>query len=157
MVVPKSRISDFIRDWKGIRGKTYEFFDTVPDNKMSWRPHGEVGTFGMQLRHMGVSQRAYINGIRSGKIDFSDKSYDKDLEVDKAKAVAYLKSLDTELIILLDSGEYKEQIEFHDGVYGVHNVELEKVLNWLLQHETYHQGILTLYGRIAGLGKFRMM
>jgi uncharacterized damage-inducible protein DinB len=157
MAESKAFVSDFIKDWKSVRGKTYEFIATVPDDKMAWSPHEHLGTFGMQLRHMAVSQRAYIAGMKSGKIDFSDKSYDKSIEADKAKAVSTLKNLDTELIISLDSGEYKDMIEFHDGVYGIKKVGIEKVLHWLMEHETYHQGVLTCYGRLAGLGKFRMM
>lgn len=157
MVETRAFLSDFIKEWKSVRGKTYEFIATIPDDKMSWKPHEHLGTFGMQLRHMGVSQRAYVNGMRNGKVDFSDKSYDKELETDKAKIVAFLKNLDTELIIMLDSGEYKESIEFHDGVYGIKKAGPEKVVNWLMEHETYHQGVLTCYGRLAGLGKFRMM
>lgn len=156
-MVSKAVISDFIKDWKSVRGKTYEFIATVPEDKMGWKPHEHLGTLGMQLRHIAVSQRAYISGIKSGKIDFNDKSYDKAIETDKDKAVSTLKALDTDLIILLDSGEYKENIEFHDGVYGTRTVGVEKVLQWLMQHETYHQGVLTCYGRLAGLGKFRMM
>jgi uncharacterized damage-inducible protein DinB len=158
MPVPKARIAAFIKDWRSVRGKTYEFMETVPDEMMAWRPHEQLlGTFGMQLRHMWVSQRAYVIGMGKGKIDFTDKSHDKALETDKAKVVAGLKSLDMELVIMLDSGEYKDQIEFADGVYGTREVDPETVLNWLMQHETYHQGILTCYGRLAGLGKFRMM
>ena len=109
------KVEEFIEDWKAFRGKTYEFLETVPIDKMSWRSHKDLGTFGMQIRHIGVLQRAYINGIKSGEIDF------------------------------------------HDGVYGIMNVDVETVLDWLLQHEAYHQGIFTCYGRLAGLGKFRLM
>jgi uncharacterized damage-inducible protein DinB len=157
MTLKTSAVSEFIKDWKTIRGKTYEFIETIPDKKMEWRPHEHLGTFGMQLRHIGVSQRAYIAGMERGKVDFADKNFKKEFETDKREAVEFLKGLDAELIVLLDSGGYKEEIEFHDGVYGVQRVPIEKVLSWLLQHEAYHQGVLTCYGRLAGLGKFRMM
>ena len=150
------KISDFIKEWKDVRGKTYEFLETIPESKITWKPHKDLGTFGMQIRHLGVSQRAYINGIKSGRIDFNDKSYNKEVETNKTKAINFLKEQDKELIKLLKSIKNKK-IEFHDGVYGINKVDVETVLEWLLQHETYHQGLFTCYGRLAGLGKFRLM
>jgi uncharacterized damage-inducible protein DinB len=148
---------DFVKSWKAVRGKTYEFLETVPSNRISWRPHKDLGTFGMQIRHIGVSERAYIKGIRSGKIDFNDKTYDKKIEKDKNKAIDFLKKQDKELIQLLKSSSFNKKIEFHDGVYGVSTATVETILYWLIEHETYHQGVFTCYGRLAGLGKFRLM
>ncbi len=150
-------IIDFLASWKSCRGKTYEFLETIPEDKITWKPHKDLGTFGMQIRHIGVSQQAYINGMKSGKIDFKNKKYDKDVELDKKKAISFLKSIDKELITFLDSADVNKKIEFHDGVYGVSTISLGTVLEWLMQHESYHQGIFTCYGRLAGLGKFRLM
>ena len=61
-----NELKQFKEDWKQIRSKTYEFLETVPQSKISWSPHKDLGTFGMQIRHIGVSQRAYIKGINSG-------------------------------------------------------------------------------------------
>lgn len=151
------KIRSFIDDWKEVRGKTYKFLKTVPEDKINWSPHKDLGTFGMQIRHIGVSQRAYVNGIKSGKIDFDDKSYDKKVETDKAKGIYFLKRMDKELFEVLDAIKEGKKIKFHDGVYGVIKTDVKTVLEWLMQHEAYHQGIFTCYGRLAGLGKFRLM
>ena len=146
-----------MEEWKQVRGKTYEFLETVPGERIIWSPHKDLGTFGMQMRHLGVSQRSYIAGMVSGKIDFSNKSYDKEIEKDKQKSLKFLKNLDEEMIEVLKSVKGTKIIDFHDGVYGVKKVNIETVLDWLLQHECYHQGVFTCYGRLAGLGKFRLM
>ena len=86
------KIEKFIKDWEAIRGRTLEFLEKVPGDKITWRPHELLGTFGMQIRHIGKSQESYINGIKKGKIDFSDKSFDPELENDKKKGIEYLKS-----------------------------------------------------------------
>lgn len=151
------KIKEFISEWKEVRGKTYEFLDNLPKDKINWRPHRELGTFGMQIRHMCISQKAYMNGIKSGKVDFDDKNFDADLEHNKSKVIKHLKQLDKELINLLKSVDNDKSIEFHDGVYGLKIVPVGTVLAWMLQHETYHQGIFTCYGRLAELGKFRFM
>lgn len=151
------KFKEFKEDWRLVRNKTYEFLETIPNNKIAWSPHKELGSFGMQIRHMGVSQRAYIDGIKSGKIDFNNKIYDKSIENDKDKAISFLKEMDKKLFEILDTIDDDKIIEFHDGVYGFIKTDVKTVLTWLIEHETYHQGVFTCYGRLAGLGKFRFM
>ncbi len=97
----EKQLKIFIKDWKQIRGKTYEFLENLPEGKLKWKPHKLLGTFGMQFRHMIVSQKAYITGIKIGKIEFADKAFDKEWETSKREIIAALKALDKELEILL--------------------------------------------------------
>jgi len=151
----KSELKKFLEEWKEVRGKTLEFLESVPEDKMNWRPHELLGTFGMQMRHIGKSQEAYINGIESGKVDFEDKSFDPDIEMNKDKALKRLRELDKKLIKLVEGiNDVDKEIAYVDGVYGEHKVSLVVALGYLLDHEFYHQGIFTCYGRLAGLGKF---
>lgn len=150
-------IEGFWKEWQSVRGRTLKFLESVPKDKWTWKPHGLLGTFGMQVRHIGVSQRAYLEGIRSKKVEFSNKQFDKELESSKDKAIAWLKELDKELYELLNKQNPEEQIVFVDGVEGEHTVSLLMVLSYLSDHEFYHQGIFTCYGRLAGLGKFTFM
>ena len=148
---------ELIDEWNTVRRKTYEFLETVSDEKMIWRPHELLGTFGMQLRHMIKSQESYIKGIKSGKIDFSEKSFEKELETNKQRAVETLKDLDNQLIDLIKTESLDKEITFVDGVHGEMKIPLSTVIAYLVDHEFYHQGIFTCYGRLAGLGKFTFM
>lgn len=150
-------IQAFLKDWKQIRGKTLDFLQTMPQEKMTWRPHELLGTFGMQIRHIGKSQESYINGIKSGKIDFSDKKFDPEIEKNKEKALLHLKKLDEELVKTISDADPGKEIIFIDGVLGELRIPLRTVLSYLVDHEYYHQGIFTCYGRLAGLGKFLFM
>jgi len=152
------QIKSFIEDWKEIRGKTYEFLETLPEDKMTFSPHKLLGTFGMQIRHIGVSQNSYIEGIKKGKIDFSSKSFDVNIETDKKLAIQHLKDLDNKLFELLESiNDTNKEITFIDGVQGEFKESLIDILHYLKDHEFYHQGIFTCYGRLAGMGKFTFM
>ena len=71
----QEKIERFVEEWKEIRGKTLEFLESVPNDKMTWKPHELLGTFGMQLRHIIKSQEAYIDGIKRGRVDFSNKEF----------------------------------------------------------------------------------
>ena len=152
-----TKINEFIKDWKNVRGKTIEFLEAVPQERMTWKPHDLLGTFGMQIRHVIKSQEAYLNGMKIGRIDFSEKDFDSELEKNKQKALMRLKQIDEELINFLAQADEKRQIIFADGVFGEHAVSLTTALGYLMDHEIYHQGMFTCYGRLAGLGKFRFM
>ena len=150
-------IKQFLEEWQSIRTRTVRFLESVPKEKWNWQPHELLGTFGMQVRHMCVSQRSYITGLKSGRIDFSNKQYDKIVEQDKDKAIQWLKQLDSELFELLETADPKKEVLFVDGVEGESTISLITVLSYLSDHEFYHQGIFTCYGRISGLGKFLFM
>jgi uncharacterized damage-inducible protein DinB len=150
-------IQELLDDWKNIRGRTLKFLDSVPQEKWQWKPHELLGTFGMQVRHLGKSQEAYIRGLKAGKVEFTDKTFNPVFEKDKQKALSHLKKLDDELFAFLSSADPEKEIIFVDGVTGEHNVPLKIIISWLIDHEYYHQGIFTCYGRLAGLGKFIFM
>ena len=151
------QIKEWVEDWKEVRGKTLEFLKSLPEDKITWRPHELLGTFGMQIRHICISQRAYINGIKKGKLDFEDKEFDTELETNKERALSYLEKLDKELIETLEPLNADKEIIFVDGIYGESKVPLITILSYLTNHESYHQGVFTCYGRLAGLGKFTFM
>lgn len=151
------KIEDFKKDWKSVHGKTLEFLMSLPEDKMAWRPHKELGTFGMQIRHMIKTEEAYVAGMKNGKIDFSDKKFDPEWEINKQQSLMKLNEVDQELITFLDTADQNKEITFVDGVFGEKKISLSTALDYLMNHESYHQGVFTCYGRLAGLGKFIFM
>ena len=140
-----------------MRAKTYEFLKTLPQEKMKWKPHDLLGTFGMQLRHMTKSQEAFVEGLKSGTIEFTNKTFAPELETDKSAALKRFKQLDKELAAVVSKLKPTTKITFVDGVHGTFKVDVVTVLSYLADHEFYHQGIFTCYGRLAGMGKFTFM
>ena len=151
------KIKSLLKNYKDIRGRTIKFLESVPEDKWTWSPGELLGTFGMQIRHMANSENCYIEGIKKKKIDFEQKTFGKELEEDKRKAVEKLKELDDELLKAIESFNPEEKITFVDGVSGTSEEEIEDIINYLIEHEFYHQGIFTCYGRLAGMGKFLFM
>jgi len=154
----QKEVKNLIENYKEIRSKTIEFLEKVPKDKWMWKPHELLGSFGMQARHITVSQQCYIEGIKKGKIDFSQKDFDKEIETNKDKAIKGLRELDNDLFDLINSiKDFNKQIIFVDGVSGTSEETLPKIINYMIEHEFYHQGIFTCYGRISGMGKFLFM
>jgi len=156
--MPKKETKETLESYKEIRNRTIEFLEKVSEEKWTWRPHELLGSFGMQVRHMTTSQQSYVEGIKKGKIDFSQKNFDKEIETNKEKAINKLKELDKELFKLVDSTkDFNKKIIFVDGVSGTSEETLINIIHYMIEHEFYHQGIFTCYGRISGMGKFLFM
>ena len=151
------KLKELLEEYQEIRDRTIEFLESVPEEKWSWKPHELLGSFGMQVRHMTTSQKSYIDGIKKGKIDFSNKEFNPEIETNKKAGLKRLKELDKELKELISSIEDDKDITFVDGVAGTSKVKIENILHYLIEHEFYHQGIFTCYGRLAGMGKFLFM
>src|SRR3989344_6338114 len=117
-------IKQALDEYKLARTKTYEFLKTLPQEKMTWRPHEQLGTFGMQLRHMTKSQQAYVEGIKKGTIDFSDKSFSSDIETSKVAVLKRFKELDQELVDILKTLKPTTKIIFNDGVHGTFQIDV---------------------------------
>lgn len=157
-IMPQKGIKDLLEDYESIRERTIEFLKKVPEEKWTWRPHALLGSFGMQVRHICTSQQSYIEGIKKGKIDFSQKGFDKEIEINKEKAIKRLKELDKELFDLIGSvKDSNKKIIFVDGVSGTSEETLTNIINYMIEHEFYHQGVFTCYGRLADMGKFLFM
>ena len=150
-------LKGLVKDYKDTRERTIKFLESVPEGKWTWKPHKLLGSFGMQVRHMTNSEKSYIKGVMKGKIDFSEKSFDKEIETNKKKGINRLKELDKELFKLIESIDSNKKIIFVDGVAGTSEETLSNILHYLIEHEFHHQGIFTCYGRLAGMGKFLFM
>ena len=154
----QKEVKNILDDYKEIRNRTIQFLEKVPKERWTWKPHELLGSFGMQVRHMSTSQQSYLEGIKKGKIDFSQKEFDKEIETNKEKAIKRLKELDKELTKLINSmNDFNKKITFVDGVSGTSEATLANILNYMIDHEFYHQGIFTCYGRLVGMGKFLFM
>ncbi len=145
-----------LRDWKDVRGKTLEFLELLPQEHMSWRPHEQLGTFGMQLRHLAKVQEAYLVGMKTGTITFTDKQFDAAIETDKSAALRFLEQVEADMQATLAAMDDTMTVQFIDSA-GERTISLRTVLQYLINHEIYHQGIFTCYGRLAGLGKFTFL
>lgn len=144
-------IKQVLEDWNWTRGLTYKFIDSIPNDKLSFSPGKEFGTIVQQLRHMGAVQECYIIGLETGKIDFSKKRKDKKIESSKKNIKGYLKKLDIRQKKILNKLSKKDLDKIIEWKVweDIPNPTTHQVLLYLIQHETFHQGILQLYASLA--------
>ena len=139
----------FLGDWEYSRKDTIKFIETVPEDKLGFSPHKDWGSIGRQLRHMADVQECYIKAIDTKKVTFQNKRKDYSMETDKQKLIDYMKKLDKQLkekIKKLSENDLLTKVDWEE----VGNPSIAVMLNYMKDHEIYHQGILQVYASLAG-------
>lgn len=148
-LLPGPELVRWAEEWRAARALTYDLLRSLPYPVMNFSPHADFGTFARQMRHLGDIQVCYVRAIHSGTMDFSAQRRQRALEQSKEQLEAYLHHVDDELFAAL-STLTGEQLE-RRIVWGSTPVTLLQHLMRLLQHEALHQGMWTMYARVADL------
>lgn len=147
--LPTLELTRWAREWAAARTLTYDLLRSLPYPVMNFSPHPDFGTFARQMRHLGDIQSCYVRAIHSGAMDFSGQQRQRALEQSKEDLEAYLRHVDEELSTTL-AGLTGEQLD-RSIAWESGPVSLLEHLLRLLQHEVLHQGMWTIYARVADL------
>jgi len=144
----------FLADWDYTRSNTLKFIESIPNNKLDFSPNKNFGSLGRQLRHLADVQGCYIKALDTRKVTFQNKKKDYSLENDKQKLINYFNDLDKEMKNKLKRLKEKDLLKKVDWK-EVGNPNMISMLNYMKEHEIYHQGILQLYAELAGFKTLR--
>ncbi len=132
--------------WTFARGLTLDFMESLTESDLAYSPGGNLGPLWKQFRHVGSVQECYMEALitRQMRFEYRDKNFNA--APTKALLLAYLRALNTELIITLDSLDWEQTIRWSGD-------DQPKVLEHLLRlvnHETLHHGEWIVYLRLLG-------
>ncbi len=144
-------IEIFIKDWRWVRGLTYEFIKMIPTEKLMFSPHKDFGSLGRQLRHVADIQECYLKGFINGELDFKNRRRDRSMEHNQKKLLKFFEDLDEKLYKFLSTHTEKEldNVIIWNVWENLPNPTIKECLLYLIEHEVYHQGIWTLYGKLG--------
>lgn len=143
-----SKLKEFLNSWQFRRRRIFDLLANATEEDLSFSPGGGMGTLAKQFRHLSNVQHVYLEAIKDGKINFSKKIYDKSFD-EKEKLIEILKAEDkymVELLAGLSDQDWEKEIDWG----GTHNPKVEEHLDWLIGHETLHQGQLIIYWKLLG-------
>ena len=140
----------FLEDWKHTRNNTLRFIDSIPNKKLSFKPHRNFGTLGKQLRHLADVQECYLKGIKTGVIEFSRKRKDFSMETDKQKLINYFRQQDKDLILML---KIMHETDLRKNIIWKEcgKPTIYSTLIYMKEHEIFHQGIFNYALNLQGL------
>ena len=128
---------------------TVSFVKTTPDDKWMSSPHADYAPLAKQVRHLVWVSGMFNDALKNKKINPASKkaSYADGLE--RASILAALEQQDSILSGLLEKFSATEadayQMDFFGNTFGLY-----EFLNNMVQHETMHHGMWTLYARLGG-------
>jgi hypothetical protein len=146
---PTPELAQWAEAWRQTRALTYDLLAVLPPAVLNFSPHPDFGTFSRQIRHAGDVQACYQAALESGTMDFSAVPRQRQAEQSKDHLEGYLRALDASLL---------------ETVRGLRGERLTRPILWdgeplsplrhlvrLLQHETLHHGMWTIYAKVADL------
>ena len=144
-------IEDFEASWSFIRSMTYDFIEAVPASQWEFSPHPGCAPLAKQFRHMVWLSGVYNDTLKNRVMDFSKKKTFYSGGLEKEELVTALRAKDEELKPLLleveSSGLDSCRV---DMPFLGRAMRFGEFANVIIQHESLHQGMWSLYARLGG-------
>lgn len=131
----KRIIQDLKNSWRNCNASTIGFIDSIPSDKFHIIPfETRFKTFAWEFVCIVRTRLCYLEALKSGKLNFSDRSTvpnKNNLSREEKKTLLKLIN-DTARSILVE-------------IEKVNSAEKISLITWILQHERIHHGKLLLY------------
>lgn len=142
----KTLLKKGLNAWKFTRGLTYSMLEHLTvEQLVTPFPRPVYDTFGKHFQELGAVQEAYLDAMKTGRLDFAKFNFQIDEELVKSKTALrrYLESVDNMMEEFL-TNELENVVKSID--WGLpDNPSLVEHLNLLNQHETLHHGQFVAY------------
>lgn len=146
---PTPELAQWADAWQQTRGLTYDLLRALPPAVLNFSPSAGFGPLSRQIRHVGDIQACYLAALQTGRMDFTSQPRQRKIEQSKEHLEGYLQALDASLLETLrglGAEGLARSIQW-DG----ERLSLLGHLIRLLQHETLHHGMWTIYANVADL------
>lgn len=142
----KTLLQKGVKTWKFTRGLTYNLLEHLTAGQLvAPFPRPVYDTFGKHFQELGAIQEAYLDAMKTGRLDYAKFNFlvDEDLVKSKTALRRYLESVDKRMEEFL-TNELDNAGKIID--WGMpDNPTLVEHLNLLNQHETLHHGQFVAY------------
>lgn len=141
-------VEAFRNSWSYLRGMTKSFIECVPEDKWDFAASDRHSAMRKQFRHMVWVSGLYNHAIKTGTMDFSIKKKTYSGSMIRKDILDGLNEKDEELFQILESLEGKEE-SYKINAFGS-EMSLDEYLHILIQHESLHHGMWSLYANLGG-------
>jgi uncharacterized damage-inducible protein DinB len=158
MGVEAQSVSEFIKYWRGFRGRTRKTLGTFPEDAGPWRPGQGAFCVADLTRHLGRAERdffvARVCGVPARVALGPEAALGRGEGTELTAALAELDALHEESCSMLADLEKRQGPEaLLRRVTTPVGAEISawKLLRAMCEHEAHHRGQLALYLRLLGL------
>ncbi len=111
---------------------------------------------GAHVRHCLDHFEVLSRGVRTGRFDYDDRARDRDVECDRARAIARARQVSTELRAGLRGADLGRPVEVRtasspDGAVAWQRSSLGRELQFVISHTVHHAAMIAANCRARGL------
>ena len=143
------QVKILVQEWERARLGTKDYIDSMPDDKLSFRPVPEVLSFAGQFLHVGDANYTFAAAAFGVENSHQGKSEDKpELQARPALLEFVLGSYDfiVKGIRGLDPSAFDQEVTFFKW-----NMPRHLLLSKALEHHAHHRGQTAIYFRLNGI------
>lgn len=140
-------LDHFKSQWQFARGLTLDLLDALSGEELLLSPHGSLGPWWKQFRHVGRVQENYIAAAKTGRVNFGIEGCAYRGGADKSTLRKYLENLDSQGLRLIETTPPDTSIDW----FGEQK-SLAQHLLYLVDHEILHHGQWVVYRKELGGG-----
>lgn len=132
---------EFLKKWKNATAYTIEVAEKMPLSKYSYRPNGDMRTFGEQMEHIGYAM-TYLSksALHTTQVTYKGSLTDKDALVNYLKEQFEVIRMTVEK---MDNSDFEKTVSFWAG-----RMTRRKILNIVFDHTTHTRAQAIIYLRI---------
>ena len=142
-------LSEFLRYFDRIRGRTMRVIERIPPDRMAWRPEPGAFSFGDLIRHLGAIER-WMFAENAARRPSRYPGHGPELAEGHEGDVAYLEAMHAEAMAIfgdLSPADLEAKCVTPGGV----EITVWKWLRSMVEHEVHHRGQIYLMLRLIGV------
>ncbi|HEY4487015.1 MAG TPA: DinB family protein [Candidatus Paceibacterota bacterium] len=142
-----------IEDWTFIQNLAFDVLKMLTDEQLGFTVGKHMGTLGEQFRHMARVRFQYAEAIETKKLDKTIETIDPEVAKSKERLIELWEKANQKLVSVLEKADSDvlENTSIDWKYWGVDSVNIHDHLNFLMDHETLHNGQIIVYLRTMEL------
>jgi uncharacterized damage-inducible protein DinB len=150
ILMPDNQIAVLIQEWERAKAGAEEFIDSMPDDKISFRPVPEVLNFAGQFLHIADANYKFAAGAFGVESPFQGAKPEDDPALQSKTALREFALASYEFILnglrALTPGALEEEVPFFRWT-----MSRRLILAKALEHHAHHRGQTVVYFRLQGM------
>lgn len=140
-------INSFIKYFDGIRRRTINFIQAVPEDKIDWAPQADEFSCGDIVRHLAATELMFVKATTVG--DWRYTGHDRTLAGTLAETLIYLETCHIEATNMLSEVDNSVLFQPRPTLNGP-PVKAWRLLMAMVEHEVHHRSQLAVYLTLMG-------
>ena len=142
-------VSEFLRYFERVRGRTLRVIDRIPDGRMEWHPEPGAFSFGDLIRHLGAIERwmfAENVALRPSRYP----GHGPEVAEGHDGPRAHLEAMHREAMVIFGALS-ADDLRARCVTPGGAEIPVWKWLRAMIEHEVHHRGQIYLMLRLIGV------